>query len=350
MTHAPNRLFIINHCLDLDDPILSHQASTVFELAKHFHQVTVLTGRLGNFVAPPNVQIISTGWNPGSDLWNGFNTLRLGILNLIKLRPDVVFTHMADLQAALLAPVIRFLRIRHVFWYAHAHSSKFLRFANLFVNVLVSSTHGSMPLKSRKVRLIGQSIDITLFKSSKVNVKKREKYLHVGRIDSSKQIGLICEAYLKVFCDDNESSLTFIGSSSNPKSKSYQSQIFSQYHNAISAGKINFLAAVPRTSLPEIYSSFDVFIHAFIGSLDKTLLEATAVGLPVVTINPEYESEFGIWSRVDSRSPSLEEELAAFLRLDVDEISGEINRRTKIVKQFHSQELWISKLLSLLTE
>ena len=350
MTNAPKRLFIINHCLDLDDPILSHQASTVLELAKHFHLVTVLTGRLGNFVAPSNVQIISTGWKPGSDFWNVFNTFRLGILNLIKLRPDVVFTHMADLQAALLAPVIRFLHIRHVFWYAHAHSSKFLKFANLFVNVLVSSTRGSMPLKSRKVRLIGQSIDISLFKFSKVKVNKRGKYLHVGRVDSSKQIGLICETYLKVFRDDNESTLTFIGSSSNPKSKSYHSQIFSEYQEAISAGKINFLAAVPRTSLPEVYSSYDVFIHAFIGSLDKTLLEATAVGLPVVTINPEYDSEFGIWSRVISRSLSLQEELTAFLRFDADEISEEVNRRTIIVNQFHSQELWISKLLSLLTE
>lgn len=350
MTLAPNRLFIINHCLDLDDPILSHQASTVLELAKHFHVVTVLTGRLGNFVAPPNVQIISTGWNPGSDLWNGFNTFRLGILNLIKHRPDVVFTHMADLQAALLAPFIRILRIRHVFWYAHAHNSKFLKFASLFVDVLVSSTRGSMPLKSRKVRLIGQSIDISLFKFSKIKVNKSGKFLHVGRIDSSKQIDLICQAFSKVFCDDNESTLTFIGSSSNPKSKSYQSQIFSQYQEAISAGKINFLAAVPRTSLPEVYSSYDVFIHAFIGSLDKTLLEATAVGLPVVTINPEYESEFGIWSQVISRSPSLQEELTAFLKIDASEISEEVNRRTMIVKQFHSQEMWISKLLSLLTE
>ncbi len=350
MTPAPDRLFIINHCLDLDDPILSHQASTVLELAKHFHLVTVLTGRLGNFAAPPNVQIISTGWNPGSGLRNALNTFRLGILNLIRLRPDVVFTHMADLQAALLSPVIRFLGIRHVFWYAHAHNSKFLKFANLFVDVLVSSTRGSMPLKSRKVRLIGQSIDISLFKFSKVNVKKSGRYLHVGRIDSSKQIGLICEAYLDVFRDENESSLTFIGSSSNPKSKSYQLQIFSQYEDEISAGKINFLAAVPRTSLPEVYSTYDVFMHAFIGSLDKTLLEATAVGLPVVTINPEYESEFGTWSRVDSRAPTLKEELSAFLRFDADKISEEANRRKLIVNQFHSQNLWISKLLSLLTE
>ncbi len=350
MTHAPDRLFIINHCLDFDDPILSHQASTVLELAKHFHLVTVLTGRLGNFAAPPNVQIISTEWNPGSGLRNGFSTLRLGILNLIKLRPDVVFTHMADLQAALLAPAIRFLRIRHVFWYAHAHNSKFLKCASLFVNVLVSSTQGSMPIKSRKVCLIGQSIDTSLFKFSRVNVKKSGRYLHVGRIDSSKQIGLICEAYLEVFSDENESSLTFIGSSSNPKSKSYQQQIYSQYEDAISVGKINFLAAVPRKSLPEVYSSYDVFIHAFIGSLDKTLLEATAVGLPVVTINPEYGSEFGMWSPGDSRSPTLQEELAAFLRFDADEIFREVNRRKLIINQFHSQDLWISKLLCLLKE
>jgi glycosyltransferase involved in cell wall biosynthesis len=350
VTNAPARLFVINHCLDFDDPILSHQASTVLELAKHFQLVTVLTGRLGNFIAPTNVRVISTEWKPGADLWNAFSTTGLGVLNLIRFRPNVVFSHMADLQASLLAPFIRILCIKHVLWYAHAHNSNYLRFASYFVNTLVSSTKGSMPIRSAKVRLIGQSIDASLFKFAKSVARKRGRYLHVGRIDSSKQIGLICESFLNLFHNDAESSLTFIGSSANPKSKSYQAQIFSKYQKEISEGKIKFLGAVPRVSLPEIYSSYDVFIHAFLGSLDKTLLEASAVGLPVLTINPEYKSEFGMWSPFDSKTPTLGEEISAFLRLDEVVIWAEVHRRAMVVRQSHSQEMWISKLLVLLLD
>jgi glycosyltransferase involved in cell wall biosynthesis len=322
----------------------------VIELAKHFKMVTVLTGRLGNFIAPPNVQVVSSEWKPGANLRNGFSTVGLGILNIIRFRPGVVFTHMADLQAALLAPFIRILCIRHVFWYAHAHNSKYLRFASFFVNTLVSSSKGSMPIRSKKVHLIGQSIDLLLFKPTKVDIQMRGRYLHVGRIDSSKQIDLICQTYLNILGSELGSNLTFIGSLTNPKSKGYQSQIFSKYNNEISAGKINFLTAVPRASLPEIYSNYDVFIHAFLGSLDKTLLEATAVGLPVITVNPEYRREFGMWSLVDSKALTLGEELLAFLKIDAEEILEELRLRIMLVSQSHSQEMWISKLLILLLD
>ncbi len=320
----------------------------MLELAKHFQVVTVLTGRLGDFIAPANVQVVSTEWKMGADLWNAFNIIRLGALNLIKFRPNGVFSHMADLQAALLAPLIRVLCIKHVLWYAHAYKSKYLKFASYFVNLLVSSTEGSMPLSSKKVRLIGQAIDVSHFKFTKSATQKKGRYLHVGRIDSSKQIGLICDTFLDQFCDDLQSSLTFIGSSANPKSKSYQSQIFSKYRDEISVGKIKFLGAVPRLTLPEIYSSYDVFIHAYLGSLDKTLLEATAVGLPVITINPDYQTEFGKWSPSDSKKPSLGEELSTFLTLDTEIISEEVHRRAMVLRKSHSQEIWVSKLLVLL--
>lgn len=274
--------------------------------------------------------------------------LRLGLITLVRYRPDAVFTHMADVHAAILSPWIRLLKIRHVFWYAHAHNSRYLKFSRRFVSVLVSSTSGSIPHSSKRVLLIGQSIDTTQFIYEARNFKPNGRYLHVGRFDQSKQIGLICETYLNRFSSDENSDLSFIGSSANPKSEEYRERIFARYSNEIRNRKIKFLDSVSRESLPKIYRKYDVFIHAYVGSLDKTLLEATAVGLPVVTINPEYNSEFGTWSNADSKSISLAQELLSLSNKSHAEITEELHRRASLVEKSHSQHQWISKLVKVL--
>ena len=346
---SKSRLLIVNHSLDLDDSILSHQASTVLELAEHFPKVLVLTGRIGRFETPANVRVISTRWVNSKRLESALRFQLCGLKALISFRPDVVFTHMADVQAALLAPIVRILGIRHVFWYAHAYKSSYLLFSSIFVNSLVSSTSGSMPIQSKKVHLIGQSIDSRLFNQAKFSVGSLKSYLHVGRIDRSKQIDLICRVFLGQFDELSTSNLTFIGSSVNQYSESYKKELLKKYKKKIESKTIQFLAPVPRNSLPVIYAQYDVFIHAFSGSLDKSLLEATAVGLPVVTLNSEYITEFGSWGAEGVENVQLENELSAFLNKTKSEVDLEITRRSNLVRQRHSQDSWISKLVTLLS-
>ena len=57
---------------------------------------------------------------------------------------------------------------------------------------------------------------------------------------------------------------------------------------------IHISPPVARKNLPDLLNGNDVFIHAFQGSLDKTLIEATLAGLPVITINNEYLNETDI--------------------------------------------------------
>jgi len=348
MVSSEKKLLVINHCLDSEDPILSHQAATVMELSKHFPSVIVLTGRLGKFNCPTNVKIICTDWENSKRIRNVTKLLIYGLKTLTFSRPGVIFTHMADAQAAILAPFARVLRIRHVLWYAHAYKSRYLSFSSLFVDSIVSSTSGSMPIKSLKVRLIGQSIDTKLFTQNKFLANKVGRYLHVGRIDISKQIDLICKIYLNELKTFSTSDLTFIGSIGNPESIRYVEELKHLYRHEITNQKITFLAPVPRYSLPNVYAQYDVFIHAFSGSLDKTLLEATAVGLPVVTLNPEYLAEFGSWSKVQASSIGLEDELLAFLDKTDSEVTAEVMRRLNTVKERHSQDQWVSKLLKVL--
>ena len=84
------------------------------------------------------------------------------------------------------------------------------------------------------------------------------------------------------------------------------------------------------------------------GSLDKTLIEATLSGLPVVTTNPEYLENFGSW--IGSDGSSLKEEFLALLTYTRDELANELKRRRDIAANHHSLENWAKQVNQLLNK
>ncbi len=63
--------------------------------------------------------------------------------------------------------------------------------------------------------------------------------------------------------------------------------------------------------------TYDCFIHSFQGSLDKTIVEATFLGLPVITINNEYRNIFGSWNLTNKgMNNSLKDEAQLLLNLE----------------------------------
>ena len=98
--------------------------------------------------------------------------------------------------------------------------------------------------------------------------------------------------------------------------------------------------------MPKKLIGSDCFIHAYEGSLDKILVEATFVRRPVVTRNHGYLEEFGTWS--DSIPSTLELELRSLLIRSDKEIAIEVNRRYEIATNNHDISSWVDKLNSIL--
>ena len=92
----------------------------------------------------------------------------------------------------------------------------------------------------------------------------------------------------------------------------------------------------------------DFFLHAYRGSLDKALLEATCHGLPVVTLNKEFIEIFGKWGRTNELS--LESEFLALSNLDNVARNAEIERRANIVVREHSLDHWTERMVTILSE
>lgn len=343
-----NNLLVFNYAMDPKDPIFSHQFDAVVALSVHFQKVIVLTSKCADRLQlPHNVQVFSSRWQPGRPMGGTFRFVLNLLFALTRYSPNVTFSHMTEVQSAIAAPILKFLRTPHYLWYAHISPSKYVKWGHFWCTGIITSTEGSCPVKSKKVHTIGQAINSKDFQFKSRNVGG-QKFIHVGRLDPSKNLDRIIDLLFGSENAGNNYRLLQIGSPSSPKFDLYKDEIFHKYRNLLDSGTLQMISSIPRRDIPKQLSDSDVFIHAFQGSLDKTLVEATMSGLPVVTINREYRKIFGGWA--SDPEASLQQELQAYLSLikgDFD-VKSELYRRHTVALTSHSHDHWISALVGIL--
>jgi glycosyltransferase involved in cell wall biosynthesis len=247
-----------------------------------------------------------------------------------------------------MGPFLKLKNKKHILWYAHTSKPLSLVFAYKFVDSLITSTQGSCPLSGSKVKFIGQSIDTNTFQFVEKERKDLRKFVHLGRFDRSKKIDLIISNFSKFLDFKKDLSLTIIGTPSKKTSMEYKDKLFEKYSSLIISRSLVFLPAVNRRSLPSVLSNYDLFLHAYQGSLDKVILEATLVGLPVITLNQEYLAIFGTWSKVQPKKVTLELEINSILKLSMSEIGIVLKKRHEIASTDHSLNQWITKVEGIL--
>lgn len=343
------KLILFNFTMNSQHPLLSHQPEIARLLTSHFELVTVITNDGKSFV-DGKLHVHSVNWKEKSILGNLIRFYAVAIPIILKKgKGSVVFSHMTDLQCSLIAPLTFLFRTPHFLWYAHTHKSFYLKFANLFVNGIITSTKGSCPIKSKKVFPIGQAIDEEFFtlSASKTNVSLN-RGIHIGRFDPSKNLDLIFSEVDSLRLKFPQLSITQVGAPSTPFAKSEYNSLLDKWSSSLSDGWMSIQDSVTRGEIPQLVKGFDVFFHAYTGSLDKTLIEATMSGLPVVTINPEYLSEFGAWG--NAGKVSLFSEYCSILSMSSVSYSKEIQRRYNISLERHSRAKWINSLVDLLTD
>jgi glycosyltransferase involved in cell wall biosynthesis len=327
-------------------PLLSHQIGVVRKLAPHFRKLTVLTGEYSSEIMPPNVNVINMNWVPGSPFRNSSKFL-FALLDIFSRdRPDVVFSHMTEVQSLLTIPFTITKKVPHYLWYAHKHKSYALRICRRFVTSIVTSTHGSCPYSGEGVIPIGQAIDYDQFFVPPKEKQRRTELVHIGRSDPSKRIDLMIEAFIFAKTQLPGLRLTLIGSPSSSESQMKLEEIKSTYRRLISDKSIVFLDSVSRDVVPGMLQNFDLFIHAYNGSLDKSVLESITSGVPVATLNNEFRVEFGTWN--EDQAANLKEELLSCLVEDPGVLVKKLKLQQEIVKESHSLDIWILRLVTIL--
>lgn len=343
--HSRTDLILVNFVLDSTNSLLSHQADVVRSLAAKFDKVTVITGNKGQFEPPFNVRVLDLGWEEGNNLRNIFRLYR-SFFSVLKPRKSVVFSHMTDVQSAFLSPFTWITQTPHYLWYAHKQFSPYLRFANFFVDGVLTSTLGSCPLSGKRVSVIGQGVDPSVFNLDKRPSGNLNSCVHIGRADPSKNLRKIFEFAVSEHSMNPNFNLIHVGGPSTLKAQLDLESICQDFQNSIDSDVIKLQPSIRRSQVPNFLASADFFVHAYQGSLDKSLVESTLAKVPVITLNQEYHAIFGTWS--GEEFPSLQSEYRALKNLGIQCLEHEIERRFKLAEKSHSYRGWIEKIANIL--
>jgi len=340
-------LLILNYSMNSNSQVFSHQRKIVLELSKHFDTIDVITSEV--FLDSPikNVDIFSTRWKTGRPLNNLWRFYVVAIPLLMKHRNGTLFSHMTDVQSALIALPCRILNIRHVLWYAHKHSSIYLRTSYPFINALATSTVGSCPISGKKVIPLGQAIDSSLIENiSRLPKIPPKSWYHVGRIDPSKNMETIISAVRLLRKNHPEVSLHFYGAPSSGKFQNYYENLKLLFRQE---NWITFHGQLKSSDLAQASSRHDGFVHAFWGSLDKSVVEAIILKRIVVSVNPEYLSQFEN-TKVDDLDifEEITRQLGVVYSQPLETTMADIERKFNTARTSHELKGWIERLLLLL--
>ena len=280
-----DRLLIVTQKVDEQDQLLGFFISWIRMFEKVFSQVSVLCLWKGAVPETLRVPVVSMGKERGIpkfvQLWRFYRTLWA-----LRRRYDAVFVHMNPIWVILGWPVWRLQRKRVYLWYAHKQVTLKLRLAVMLCDGIFSSTPEGFRLRSMKVSIVGQGVDMTLFSPSGRGTNADIRILTVGRIAPVKNYEVLFEA-MRILLDRNiRCSATVIGAPVMPADDAYLMHLRELVRTLDLGDFVEFIGQKMNNELPSYYRVHDFFVNTSnTGSLDKTIVEAIACGLTVISSN-----------------------------------------------------------------
>lgn len=279
------KLLVITQKVDRTDQLLGFFVPWLERFAKKFSRVTVLCLQRGTYELPATVRVISLGKDAGrSKLAQLFRFYQqsIGLRNDY----DVVFVHMNPIWVVLGGMVWHAMGKKIALWYTHKAVTLKLRLAAYAADIIFTASKESFRLKSPKVIVTGHGIDTELFRPDPSRRLPGLHVLSVGRIAPIKNYEVLIQAAHILYEEGTDFSVTIIGEPALPVDQIYEQKIKQMISDRGLAAYFRFLGKINNEDLVPQYQSHTVFVHlSKTGSLDKTILEAMACGMPVVSCN-----------------------------------------------------------------
>jgi len=182
-------------------------------------------------------------------------------------------------------------------WYAHGSVPFLLRAAEKLTDVIFTSTKSGCRLDSKKIRVIGQGIDIEKFSCRSCRLPAagcRLKIITIGRIAPVKGYETLIGAVEILRKQGIELSAEVVGGVMLEEHKRYEDKLKVIVKEKGLEDIVHFKGAVPNREIAPLLADADLFVNTSgTGSLDKAILEAMASGLPILTCNEALEEVLG---------------------------------------------------------
>jgi glycosyltransferase involved in cell wall biosynthesis len=296
------RLLIITQAVDLDDPILGFFHRWIEEFAT-YADIHVICLRKGRSALPHNVTVHSLGKEHGGNRL----LFALRFYSLVwRLRTSyyAVFVHMNPEYVVLGGLLWRLWRKKVALWYVHKSVTWRLRIAALFVDHILTAVSNSISLKSRKVRALGHGIDVDAFPFATNDFDGPIDIRTVSRMSRSKGIHTMLAACDLLANGGMPFRFTAIGGPVTSDDEAYVDELHRSTAHKAHEKSVRFTGPVSHESVPRSLSGAHLFLNmSQTGGLDKAMLEAMLLGIPVMSINPTVRSllmPYGLFLETDS--------------------------------------------------
>lgn len=281
------KLLICTQAIDQNDQNLGFFHEWVAAFAQEFDRVLIFTLRVGEHALPANVEIVTIRNGKHSRLATAGRFISL----VLKRRRDydTVFVHMNPEYLLLTGFLWRCMRKPVTLWYTHKSVTPMLRIAECLSTRILSASHESFRLNSKKLVVLGHGIDAMHF-SPPLTPPARTSFITVGRLSPTKRINLMLDAFCILHARGGTFDFTIVGGPATPQDYIYEEKLRTRIGKLPFAGQVHLVGPVSHRSLPSFLSGAHIFVNASTtGSLDKAVLESMAHGLIPVTSNEAFE-------------------------------------------------------------
>ncbi len=285
------RLLMMTQTVDMDDPTLgfTHEwVNTIAKQVSHLHVITPVSGR-HQLADNVTLHAFRSPNEPDHPLKRHLFFHR-NLINLnFKYQFDGIFVHMIQKWVLMCWPYAKVRRIPISLWYTHSAVSRTLQAAHKLVNHIFTANLESYPLPDAHVNPMGHGIYTNLFKPKERKERNgRFQIIMPGRITATKQPHLLVEALHALPTEQkNNIQCHIMGNVSSEADRAYHNQLCKQIDAKGLSATITVTAGVPYSDMLSYYQQADLVVNlSRTNSLDKTVLEGMACGVPVLTSNP----------------------------------------------------------------
>lgn len=134
-------------------------------------------------------------------------------------------------------------------------------------------------LGARKVEIVPNMVNLSLFRASKEKKHRQKVILYVGRLSPEKGVEYLIKAYVKVKQKESDVVLWIVGGGS-------QVGYLKSLVTSLNIRDVFFWGKQPRAKIPEFMQAAEIFVlPSFSEGFGNVLLEAMACELPIIGTN-----------------------------------------------------------------
>lgn len=353
------RLILFNLRTDADDGVLGFTTDWINALADRCESIDVVSTEVGSLRVRPNVTVNGIGRDRGAGKLGQLFNLYVATWKILRTRRiDGCFAHMNFLFPLLTSPLLKLYRLPIVIWYAHGSVPLLLKPATFIADRMVASSPSGFQLRTSKLRVIGQGIDVDRFAPAPKTPRTGFHVLTLGRISRIKRIEVVIDAIarlrrlapeLDIYCD-------LVGDPLDEDGRIYQGELAARIATAGLADRVRLLPGVPFHRAHETVAQADLFVNSGdTDSVDKTVLEALSSGVPVITSNAAFLQILPLKMQALSTVPkndvaALANAIRAVLALAPTERGALVEEGRRVVVEEHSINALADKLLDQLRQ